>query len=619
MKRKIRLMLSPSFLVNKIRYLLRYLSSVLDADWTRLPYISVLFVSIILSRIPLLDLGYGEPDAWRIARSALDLRNSHFYETSRFPGYPLPEYFNAIFINHGWIVTNATTLFLFLVSVYFFAKICNKMNVPNKGLLVLTYSFFPILWVNSANTMDYIWALTFIMITWFFTLKSWYVMAGIMLGLAIGSRPTSIILIVPFIYLVYMARKDFKPVILFVVPAAIVSFVLFLPLFIHYGFGFISYAESDVNRIALGCELFIEYFGFLAAVFGVFVILVSSKRLFVNILKGNTEIIFLTLTFILLFIMYFYAPHEAGYLIPIIPFGLILISKISSKRLLIILCVLLLSGTVFIAPTFERNEEGDIVIVVDLIDQGLVQKDIEVRSEQMDFVNGVIAANVPEHSIVITGGYHPAIDIIDQLNGNASIEKGIQYRQLVPLKSIQELKRQNWNIYYTQGTRKYTKRVHGYDLEDYDAIYLDPSNDRSTINRNVNVCLTVCPCPLEEHTIYSGDELYLTISETNTGDEPLNNPFVWVGVLDADTGLIIESWMMDKSVPDYQSGDANDNDILDKGEAWIWYIAEVEVEDDVTIIAKGHGTFPGLNKDITYPDYPRQRDSVYVKVVEVES
>jgi hypothetical protein len=144
------------------------------------------------------------------------------------------------------------------------------------------------------------------------------------------------------------------------------------------------------------------------------------------------------------------------------------------------------------------------------------------------------------------------------------------------------------------------------------------------VDPDTQVCLTVCPCPLAEHTIYEGDELFLTISETNTGDEALNNPYIWVAGLNSE-GLVIDlntddaemdGWLLDKA--DLASGDTNDNDILDIGETWIWTIDEVVVQEDVTLVVKGHGTSPGLEEDITYPEYPHERDAAYVTVVEVE-
>lgn len=150
------------------------LNDLLDLEWTKIPYILVLITLFLLSRIPFLNLGFRvDPDAWRIAGSAFDLSYFHVYHPSRFPGYLFPEYFNALLIHYGWIATNAATMVISLISVVVFAKILNELNVKNRGgVLVITYAFLPILWINSTVTIDYMWALAFILLTWLFILNS---------------------------------------------------------------------------------------------------------------------------------------------------------------------------------------------------------------------------------------------------------------------------------------------------------------------------------------------------------------------------------------------------------------------------------------------------------------
>ncbi|MEL7669964.1 hypothetical protein [Methanobacterium sp.] len=187
----------------------------------------------ILSRIHLLNLGFGsDPDAWRIAGSAFDLHYFGIYHPSRFPGYPFPEFFNSLIINYGWLATNAATMILSLISVYVFARILKELNIKNGGLLVVTYAFLPILWINSAITMDYMWALAFILLTWFFIIRKQYALAGLMMGLAVGSRITSVILIIPFLYIIFIADKKIK-MLYFVIGTFLTAFFLFLPLYIQ--------------------------------------------------------------------------------------------------------------------------------------------------------------------------------------------------------------------------------------------------------------------------------------------------------------------------------------------------------------------------------------------------
>src|SRR6185437_11799245 len=118
---------------------------------------------------------------------------------SRLPGYPIPELSYAALVNGGWIATNALTVFVSLVGVWFFARIVHELEMPNPALLVAGFAFTPLLWINSMNTMDYTWALTFILGSYYFLLLDNDLAAGIFLGLAVGSRLPSAAMLVPFV------------------------------------------------------------------------------------------------------------------------------------------------------------------------------------------------------------------------------------------------------------------------------------------------------------------------------------------------------------------------------------------------------------------------------------
>jgi len=262
-----------------------YIKKFLDLDWTEKPYIFVLGLLFILSRIPLLNLGFGsDPDAWRIAGSAFDLHYFGIYHPSRFPGYPLPEFFNSLIINYGWLATNAATVILSLISVYVFARILKELNIKNKGLLVVTYAFLPILWINSAITMDYMWALAFILLTWFFIIRKQYALAGLMMGLAIGSRITSLILILPFIYLILAENKEIKKIMYFFVTTCATALILFLPLYLQYGLNFVSYYPTQTGMDFIWYDM-TYYFGILAILFGLMLSVISFNKLFENVIK----------------------------------------------------------------------------------------------------------------------------------------------------------------------------------------------------------------------------------------------------------------------------------------------------------------------------------------------
>lgn len=474
----------------------KHIKSFLNIDLSQTPYIYVLIFSFILSRVPLLNLGFGiDADGWSVANSAFELRHSHIYYPSRFPGYPVTEYFNSLIIDQGWLATNTLTMLLSLISVIFFAKVLKNLNVANKGLLVLTYAFFPILWINSTNIMDYMWALTFIIIAWFFILEKKFTVAGVIMGLAVGSRITSIILILPFIYLIWNENKRIKDIIYFITAMVIISFILFLPLFIQYGLKFLTYYSSSMTIrtwFLMAMRNGIGLIGRLPALFGFIMLLLSLKVLLKKVIEKDKNTLFLVSAILLIFIIFLKAPYEPEYLIPTIPFGLLLLNKICRKELFVIFCALLLLNSFVSFPIMERNNKG-IYEFSAPINDGLIKNDIDNRNEQMGSVQKLMSANI-NHSVVIIGDDLPILFYLDEnvsysksaktMKNSSSnkiwnFEKDILYEYLISLDELQDFQSRGYACYYINGIDKYTKDRYNYDLNQYNCMYINVENNRS--------------------------------------------------------------------------------------------------------------------------------------------
>ena len=124
-----------------------------------------------------------------------------------------------------------------------------------------------------------------------------------------------------------------------------------------------------------------------------------------------------------------------------------------------------------------------------------------------------------------------------------------------------------------------------------------------------------------EYVSPTGTDVTLTITEENTGDVDLTDPYIEVFV----GGLSIGTF--DETSPEFQGGDDGDG-ILNAGtpgETWGWEIVVSGVDADTTFAAIGHGTDP-LGDDTTWCDDPGsppadtfcdqdERDEVSVTVV----
>ncbi|MFC1634471.1 hypothetical protein ACFL5Z_06475, partial [Planctomycetota bacterium] len=110
--------------------------------------------------------------------------------------------------------------------------------------------------------------------------------------------------------------------------------------------------------------------------------------------------------------------------------------------------------------------------------------------------------------------------------------------------------------------------------------------------------------------VVSGGTVDLTVTEQNTGDDPLDSPYVEVSP---------GGYTLNKASTYYVSGDTNGDGILDTTETWTWIITGVVVNADTTFTAIGHGT-DSLGNDITYdpgpPEvYPGEKATVDVDAI----
>jgi len=104
--------------------------------------------------------------------------------------------------------------------------------------------------------------------------------------------------------------------------------------------------------------------------------------------------------------------------------------------------------------------------------------------------------------------------------------------------------------------------------------------------------------------VLSGDSVYLTVNETNNGDDPLTNPYVLVNP---------GGYNLTKASAYYVGGDTNGDGILDPLETWKWTnIPSGPITTTTTFVALGFGT-DSLGNEVSYAQgYERERDVVTV-------
>ena len=162
---------------------------------------AVVVLVVLLTRLPWLGHGYGsDPDAWRAISAARHLLDTGTYVPSRVPGYPLPEYVDAVMLHLGvgssvWIGVLATLLSA--ASAALFLRLLLPLGRSRAVAGALAISFTPVVYVAGFGAMDYVWGLTFFLAATFCMRSGHLWWTATFLGFAAASRPTYALAIVP--------------------------------------------------------------------------------------------------------------------------------------------------------------------------------------------------------------------------------------------------------------------------------------------------------------------------------------------------------------------------------------------------------------------------------------
>lgn len=372
--------------------------------------LAVLAFITFLSRLPFLNNGFGyDPDAWRIMRSAHLMAATGTYRVSRFPGYPLVE------IVYSWLwpsspfVTNGLTAVMSVIAVSFFALICKHLGSKDYFIAGLALAFTPIIFINSTNSMEYMWALAFILAGMYFIMRNRPLTAGLFCGLAVGSRLTSLFMLIPFCVLILgqapPRKSQWIAIIKLIVPAFVVSSIIYIPVIQNYGFEFLTFYDSSqtvaqaIYRMGVGTW---GNLGLVAIFTGCMTLLIyptffnNSQRSIPGTLPEFYMRSWVFVIFIYL-ILFMRLPLESGYLIPIIPFVILLFARFLNRYVFILLSVLMILSS-FIAIQPPHFENGPII---------KNQTNRQIRSENLKQILGAVNEIQDEKAVIVLGWMLP--------------------------------------------------------------------------------------------------------------------------------------------------------------------------------------------------------------------
>jgi hypothetical protein len=422
---------------------------------------------IFLSRLPLLGIGYGsQADAWRVAVTASSIALAGEYSASRLPGYPLQEFVCSLLWRGGpWALNGMTALFSG-IAVGFFLLSMRLLGSRDYIAGSLALGFVPVVYVSSTMSLDNIWALSFILGGFYFVLSRRPIGAGIFLGLAIGCRITSGIMIIPLSLLLAQGQNRgpaVRQVLRFCLTAGMVGAAAFTPVVGKYGWRFFTFYEPTgyPRLLEIMTRATVDVWGTLGLVAILIVAvscLIDSRKLrsisFKPVSKAAIQFAAYLLVIALYFISYLRLPHQARYLIPIIPFVIIVFDRILSRRIFWVFCIIvMLSSFVSIGRSGFRP--------------GPIFSEYAARKADMELTRQVIsrANELQKKSLIVAGWWLPRI----KASLPTQSPDVVDYVYSLDASELRQRISQGFNVFYLPGIREYNHRMLWLDLAKFGA------------------------------------------------------------------------------------------------------------------------------------------------------
>lgn len=300
----------------------------------------MILLIVVLSRIPFILNSLGtDLDAWREVYTGKILSEDHIYNVSRFPGYPFPEFLYALVYDKPyWCINLLSVLFTAGCCLYLF-KILNFLSVNLAFLISITLSFVPVIYLNSTIAMEYNWSLFFLLGSVYHLLNKKLWLSALLFGLMVSARFNNIIFLPAFLFLSYFhTGKEIRKSIQFLLLSFLFICIFFSPVLLKYGFNFLqSSGDSEFNLtslLSMGTLYVYGVLGMTAIILSLGAQLLTENLQKIKEISKQPFALFSLLIIISNLIFFVKYPLEAGYLIPSVPFTLILLQYIMNEKLL---------------------------------------------------------------------------------------------------------------------------------------------------------------------------------------------------------------------------------------------------------------------------------------------
>lgn len=416
----------------------------------RLPW--VLAATVLCTRLPFLGPGLGrDADAWRVGNAARAIAATGKYVASRFPGYPFQEIASSALVWGAPLALNLATAMMSALAAGCFAAVLQELGSRRVALSTLALALTPVIYVNSTVAMDYLWALAFILASLLWALRGRPIIAGVLLGCSIGCRITSGAMLAPLALLIWRrTRRRRKPALLLLAAASITGGLFFLPVVLAYGLRFLSFCEAGYRPFgAVLHAATIEIWGVLGVLGGVAALALGVTIL---LLRRRDDSIdrrvepyraVWVLTIALYLIAFLRLPADPAYLIPAVPFVLLLLDGMLDRR------SFALAAAMLCAAPFATWEAGRPA-------PGALFRDLAGRRADIQVMQRQVAAfeHARSKQVVIAGPWLPMITWYTSGRPQTMVE----YVYSLDRSAMQQYVDEGYRISYFPGERELNLR-----------------------------------------------------------------------------------------------------------------------------------------------------------------
>ena len=443
---------------------------------------------VLATRVPFLDAGYGtDPDSLRIASAAEQIASTHEYSASRFPGYPLHEIVCALLPWKRPVALNGLSAVASAFAAGFFFLSLATYNRATASWGTAAFVLTPVVFIASVTTIDYMPALCCILAATLCVTKGRFTLAGVLIGAAIGFRPSSSIVLIPFFFVVRRSA-NLTAALQIIGSAMLVGVLAFLPVWFRYGID--SFRPAFYRYPSLGTiakHLTIDTWGIVGSC-SVAVAAFSMMRGWGRKEGVQSKQILITLSgglFGIELALFALMPLDAGYLIPAIPFAIILAGTgLSSKQFRNLCAGICLSGFVLGIDSADRpwsvrpssvgvvKSIGSRSVFVDAL-EGPVVLDHQRRLQQIRFADTLVAFARSRHrpTVFVAGVWQlmiarraGAILEHEELGRPAFALSSTSVVGLLTKEELSSILARNDDLYFVHSQDEYNLEVFGVDL-----------------------------------------------------------------------------------------------------------------------------------------------------------